>query len=336
MSLLEYLLFAGADRYGALGVSRRPDTYEPWASSPIPTLGDLPAMQEVIRKVIANEAVGELEQRLLRPGVALGGARPKSLVEIDGQLWLVKFSEGEDEDTPLIEHATMTLAAKCAIEVAQTRALPVGRRHAVAVRRFDREAGCRLHAISAHVALRAVGEDYGYPQLAQQLRRLARSSGIPAQQAQLFRRMVFNILMDNTDDHEKNHGLLRQADGSWALSPAFDVVSSMSGIGYQAFRVGSDGADSTLDNALSEVRSFGLKLPAAKVIVQEVAQVVDGWRNHFENCGVGQSDLEILGQYLDSDRLGSQRRVHVGAPVTVPVAQQNRRPKLPPEDPPRG
>jgi len=172
--------------------------------------------------------------------------------------------------------------------------------------------------------------------LAQQLRRLARSSDIPEQQAQLFRRMVFNILMDNTDDHEKNHGLLRQADGSWALSPAFDVVSSMSGIGYQAFRVGRDGADSTLDNALSEVRSFGLKLPEAKVIVRQVAQVVDGWRHHFENCGVGESDLEILGQYIDNDRLGSQRRVHVGAPVTVPVAQQNPQPEEPPEDPPRG
>lgn len=336
MTLLEYLLFAGADRYGALGVSQWSDTYEPWASSPIPTLGDLPAMQEVVRKIIANEPVAELEQRLLRPGVSFGGARPKSLVEIDGQPWLVKFSEGEDEDTPLIEHATMTLAARCGIEVARTRALPVAGRHAVAVHRFDRKAGRRLHAISAHVALRAVGEEYGYPQLAQQLRRLARSSDIPAQQAQLFRRMVFSILMDNTDDHEKNHGLLRQGDGSWALSPAFDIVSSMSGIGYQAFRVGRDGAESTLENALSEVRSFGLKLPEAKAIVQEIARVVDGWRDHFENCGVGETDVQILGQYLDNERLGAQRRAHLGAPVTGAVTQPGLQSEVPPEDLPRG
>ena len=316
MSLLEYLLFAGDDRYGALGVSQRPDEYMPWASSPIPTLGDLPAMQEVIRKVLANEAVGEIEQRLLRPGVSLGGARPKSLVEIDGQPWLIKFGEGEAEDTPLIEHATMTLAARCGIDVAATRALQVGAGHAVAVQRFDRRPGRRVHAISAHVALRAVGEEYSYPNLARQLRRLAPSSGIAQQQAQLFRRMVFNILMDNTDDHEKNHALLRQEDGSWSLSPAFDVVSSMSGLGYQALLVGREGADSTLDNALSETAAFGLKLPAAKAIVQEVAQTVDGWKEHFQACGVSDADLAVLAQYLDNDRLGAQRKAHAITPIT--------------------
>lgn len=67
----------------------------------------------------------------------------------------------------------MTLAARCGIDVAATRALPVGDRHAVAIRRFDRAGDQRVHAISAHVALRAVGEELGYPQLAQLLRRLA-------------------------------------------------------------------------------------------------------------------------------------------------------------------
>ncbi|HUD33067.1 MAG TPA: HipA N-terminal domain-containing protein, partial [Variovorax sp.] len=89
MSLLEFLPFAGPDRYGALGVSRRLDACEPWPASPIPVLGDLPAMQEVIRKVVANEPVAEIERRLLRPGVSLGGARPKSLIAIDGEPWLV-------------------------------------------------------------------------------------------------------------------------------------------------------------------------------------------------------------------------------------------------------
>ncbi len=309
MSLLEFLLFAGADRYGALGVSQRLDAYEPWPSSPMPTLGDLPAMDEVIRKVIANEPVPDLEKRLLRPGVSLGGARPKSVIEIDGQPWLVKFGEGEDEDTPLIEHATMTLAARCGIEVAPTRALPVRNRHAVAVHRFDRTDSGRIHAISAHVALRAVGEDFGYPQLAQQLRRLCRADDIARQQTQLFRRMVFNILMDNTDDHEKNHALLRQANGSWTLSPAFDIVPSLSGLGYQAIAVGRDGAVSTLDNALSAAAAFGLKAAAAKAIVRDIASVVEDWRRHFAACSIGDADLEVLAQYLDNDRLGGQRRL---------------------------
>jgi serine/threonine-protein kinase HipA len=308
MSLLEILLFAGGDRYGALGVSQRPDAYQPWPASPIPVLGDLPAMQEVVRKIIANEPVGALEQRLLRPGVSLGGARPKSLIEIDGQPWLVKFGEGEDEDTPLLEHAAMTLAAKAGIDVAPTRALKVGARHAVAVSRFDRQPGGRIHAMSAHVALRAAGEEYGYPQLAQQLRRLSRPRDIAAQQAQLFRRMVFNILIDNTDDHEKNHALLRQADGSWRLSPAFDIVPSLSGLGYQAMQVGRDATASTLENALSQAAAFGLKPAQAHVIAREVAGAVDSWMTHFRACGVSGGDLEMLAQYLDNDRLGAQRR----------------------------
>jgi serine/threonine-protein kinase HipA len=308
MSLLEILLFAGGDRYGALGVSQRLDAYQPWPTSPIPALGDLPAMQEVVRKIIANEPVGTLEQRLLRPGVSLGGARPKSLIEIDGHPWLVKFGEGEDEDTPLIEHAAMTLAARAGIEVAATLALKVGNRHAVAVRRFDREPGRRIHAMSAHVALRAAGEACGYPQLAQQLRRLCRPRDIAAQQAQLFRRMVFNILIDNTDDHEKNHALLRQADGAWRLSPAFDIVPSLSGLGYQAMQVGRDGMASTLANALSQAAAFGLKPAQAQVIARDVAGVVDSWMAHFQTCGVSGGDLEMLAQYLDNDRLGAQRR----------------------------
>ena len=337
MSLLELLLFAGADRFGALGVSDRLDEYSPWAPSPIPTLDDLPAMQEAIRKVLFNEAVGESGQRLLQPAVGLGGARPKSIVEIDGQPWLVKFGEGEEEDTPLIEHATMTLAAKCGIDVARTRALSMGSCHAVAVRRFDREPGRRIHAISAHVALRAAREEYSYPNLAQQLRRVARSSEVAQLQAQLFRRMVFNILVDNTDDHEKNHALLRQADGSWSLSPAFDVVSSMSGLGCQALLVGRDGHDSTLDNALSEAAAFGLKLPAAKAIVREIAHVVDGWQEHFQSCAVSDADLAVLAQYLDNDRLGSQRRAHAVVSVTVSIAGIAPLPdEEQPEAPPRG
>lgn len=310
LSLLEFLLFAGDDRYGALSVSLSGSAYVPWASAPIPGLGDLAAMDDVVRKILANEPVPELQRRLLRPGVSLGGARPKSLVSIEGRPWLVKFSEGEDMNTELIEHATMTLAARCGIEVADTLALAVAGRHAVAIRRFDRvgsDGRQRVHAISAHVALRAVGEEYGYPQLSQELRRLAPPQQIAQQQEQLFRRMVFNILVDNTDDHEKNHSLLRQADGNWLLAPAYDVLPSASGLGYQAMAVGTQGNESSLDNARSQVAAFGLKAPAANAIIQAIAGEVDAWREHFQNMGVSARDIEVLAQYIDG-RLGAQRR----------------------------
>ncbi len=307
MSILEYLLFAGDDRYGALGVSTSAQRYAPWPSTPIPGLGSLAEMAQVVQKILANEAIDERQRRLLRPGMSMGGARPKSLVEIDGEPWLVKFSEGEDLDTELIEHATMTLAARCGIEVASTRALPVGTRHAVAIRRFDRQAGLRVHAMSAQVALKAAGEELGYPNLAQLLRRLAPPARIAQQQEQLFKRMVFNLLMDNTDDHEKNHALLRQRDGSWLLSPAYDVVPSAHGLGYQALRVGDEGARSTLDNALSQARAFNLKLPAARALARDVAQTVSDWKAHFSQQGVTPADLDRLSQVLDQGPLQQER-----------------------------
>ena len=308
LSLLEYLLFAGDDRYGGLGVSTSAGVYSPWPTAPMPGLGSLHEMAEVVRKVLANEKIGELQRRLLRPGVSLGGARPKSLIEIDGQAWLVKFSEGEDLDTELIEHATMQLADACGIEVAPTRALPVGSRHAVAIQRFDRRGAVRLHAISAHVALRAAGEPMAYPALAQLLRRMAPPALIGAQQEQLFRRMVFNILMDNTDDHEKNHSLLRQPNGSWLLSPAYDIVPSAHGLGYQAMGVGSHAAESSLDNALSQLQAFNLKPARARAIVRDIAQRVDAWKAHFIGHGVREADIDVLARYLDGAQLGGQRR----------------------------
>ncbi len=307
LSILEFLYFAGDGRYGGLGVSPRDDVYEPWPSSPIPGLGSLDEMADVVRKVLANEPVEEWQQRLLRPGVSMGGARPKSLLMIDGEPWLVKFSEGEDLDTELLEHATMTLAARCGIRVAGTRALRVGDRHAVAVKRFDRIGHARVHAQSANVALRAAGEELGYPQLAQLLRRLAPADAIAAQQQELFRRLVFNILMDNTDDHEKNHALLRQGDGRYLLSPAFDMVPSAQGLGYQAIEVGERGTESSIDNALTRSSSYGMKKDAARAIAREVAGGVEGWQDHFREAGVRGEDLAILSQYIDGENLRSQR-----------------------------
>lgn len=256
-----------------------------------------------------------MQRRLVRPGASLGGARPKSLVQIDGKPWVVKFSEGEDMDTPLIEYAAMSLARLCAVDAAPTRAIELGegraKGHAVAIQRFDRDGPARLHAISANVALRAAGEELGYPQLAQLMRRIAPAHAIAGQQEQLFRRMVFNILIDNTDDHEKNHALLRQKDGSYLLSPAFDVVPSAQGLGYQQMIVGDKGTESSLSNALSQARLFGLNKGRAAQIVGEVAAAVAQWKDHFKSRGVADRDIEQMAQYIDGDRLRLQRGEYV-------------------------
>jgi serine/threonine-protein kinase HipA len=169
LSLLEYLYFAGDDRFGALGVSTSAAQYEPRRLGPLPTLADAQAIHELVRKVLANEPVPPAHKRLVSPGVTMGGARPKALIDIDGEQWVVKFSDGDAVDTPLVEHASMTLASQAGIRSAPTRAIRLVDGHAVAVRRFDRHGGRRVHAVSAHVALKAAGERLGYPELAQLL-----------------------------------------------------------------------------------------------------------------------------------------------------------------------
>lgn len=311
LSILEYLYFAGDDRFGALGVSLLPDSYQPSGSGAISSFDSLPAMELAIGKILAGEKLSEELTRLVRPGPSFGGARPKSLIASGQQQWVVKFSEGEDIDTELIEHATMVLGAACGIVSAQTQALPLSKGHAVAIARFDREGGARQHVITAFTALRAAGQTDGYPELAQLLRRIGSPDQFRRDQEQLFRRMVFNILVDNTDDHHKNHALIRGADGYYRLSPAYDVVPSAQGLGYQQMRVGKDESLSSLANALSDVGAFGLKRDPAISIVREVCKCVAGWKEHFARHGVPARDMELLSQYIDGRSLLEQRNEYL-------------------------
>lgn len=316
LSLLDFLYFAGDQRFGALGLSTQANAYAPRQHGPVPGFDGLPDMEAAVRRVLANEAVPEAQRRLLQPGASFGGARPKSLIQMNGLEWVVKFGDGDEFDSPLIEHSTMRLAQHCGVVTAATMALPVAGRHAVAVQRFGRTYGGtaghqRLHALSAHVALRASGDTLGYPELAQLLRRVARPEAIKAEQMQLFRRMVFNILMDNTDDHEKNHVLLRAADGSYALSPAFDVLPAAQGLRYQQMRVGENGAESTLENALSEASAFGLNAAQAQGIVVDLCRRIHGWKAFFTAQGVSARDTEALAQFIDGDYLRLQREAHL-------------------------
>jgi serine/threonine-protein kinase HipA len=123
----------------------------------------------------------------------------------------------------------------------------------------------------------------------------------------VFRRMVFNILIDNTDDHEKNHALL--AEGRhYALAPAYDVLPAGQALGYQQFRVGAQGLDASMANALSEPAAFGLRRREAEALAREVAEVVDGWQAHFAACGVSAGDRARLAEQIDRPYLRGERR----------------------------
>jgi serine/threonine-protein kinase HipA len=314
LSLLEYLYFAGDDRFGALGVSTSAEEYRPRRLGPLPTIEDADQIHELIRKVEANEPVPPAQRGLISPGVTMGGARPKALLNIAGEQWVIKFADGEPSDTPLIEHASMTLAATAGIRVARTRPIRLTVGHAVAIQRFDRDRTTRKHCVSAHVALRAAGERYGYPELAQLLRRrgVIAKDAYRAHMRELFRRMVFNILIDNTDDHEKNHALILTDAQQYELSPAYDVLPSGQALGFQQMRVGEQEADSTLTNALSMSRLFELDRDDAIKELKAVVRVVERWRQHFKECGVTRGDIELYTGQIDRPFLADQRKEFLG------------------------
>ena len=320
LSILEMLLFAGDDRFGALGVSTSAEHYQPRRIGPYPQLRDLADLVRAVEDVQTQAPVTPEIQRLVQPGVTLGGARPKALLHTDRGACIVKFSElDETVDTPLIEHATMTLAALAGIRVAATGVLAIPSRHAhhkprhaLTIQRFDRlqtdSLNLRLHCISAKTALAAAGLTESYGALATVLLRQAHPERQKAQREELFRRMVFNILMDNTDDHERNHCLRLGLDGYYDLAPAFDVVPTLQNMGYQALVVGQHGAQSTLDNALTELSEFGLTRPRALELIQSVARVVEQWSRHFQQLGVCAADMEQLAASIDRDDLKLQRQ----------------------------
>ena len=313
LSVLEMLLFAGDDRFGALGVSVSAEQYIPRRFGSYPVLADLAQLSAAVEDVQTQAPITPDVQRLIQPGMSLGGARPKALLQTDAGPCVVKFAELDDAvDTPLVEHATMTLAARAGITVATTGVLPLpprhGRaRHALTVERFDRVEGFRLHCQSARTLLRAARLPESYGALATVLLRLAHPDRQAAMREELFRRMVFNILMDNTDDHERNHSVRLMFDGYQALTPAYDVVPSLQNLGYQAMAVGQDGAVSSLENALTELSEFGLKRTRAVELVREVARVVDGWEAHFAAVGVSAADRDLLKASIDRDALRWQR-----------------------------
>ncbi len=335
LSLMEYLYFAGDERFGALGVSTSPTRYSPREGGPLPRLGQVQELSEVVARIEAAEPISSVEARLIAGGGSpLGGAKPKALVDIDGEPWMIKFFNHEPVDAPLIEHATMTLAQKAGITVAQTRVIRLEAAHALAIRRFDRFRGGRIHTLSAGTAIRAATPagtepDLGYPELARLLRRL----GITQDDAnlrdarELFRRMVFNILIDNTDDHEKNHALLvvnPLANGRLRLAPAYDVLPTNSGQGAQEFICGDEGRESTLSNAMSQCAAFALSLAEAAAEVAAVINVVNGWRAHFAGLGVTDRDINSLAERIDGELLLSQRTGFDPAAVRSKPASRRR------------
>lgn len=297
-------------RMGALAFGRttdHPESFAPWATggafSLVPEdLGRVAAIVARIDQIEDNEELDTLREIMpedaflaaLASSLSLGGARPKAMVTLDGASWIAKFSKrGDPWREPVVEHATMTLAARCGIEVASTRLVEAGEQSVLLVERFDRDYDGSRHVVSGFTVAGVEEDgDWGsYQDLAEQARRLGDTYCGP----EIFRRMAFNALCSNRDDHPRNHAFFVSRKRI-AMTPAYDLVPSAIRLRQWdlSLRCGLEGRAATVSNILSNVRPFGLHEKEAARIWNEMRRTAASWREHFAACGVSDRELEEL------------------------------------------
>jgi serine/threonine-protein kinase HipA len=259
---------------------------------------------------------------IIRVGTSAGGAKPKAIIAINedvsevrsGQVqapdgftyWLLKFDgieAGKVSDNPLgigrIEYAYHKMALDCGIEMTECRLFEEGQYAHFMTKRFDRTyAGEKLHTQTLCAIAHFDRDDrHSYEQAFQVMRRI----GLPyPDMEQLYRRMVFNIIARNHDDHTKNHSFILHPGGEWRLAPAYDLCYSYSSTGRWTNRhqmsANNKREDFTREDLLAVARNMGIK--NALQIVDQVAEVVSSWNKYASEVGVKDTHREQIGKNL--------------------------------------
>ena len=253
----------------------------------VPPIESLRALCDACHEIELAEERNELpEQRwldqLIDPGTSLGGARPKAnVVDTDGTLYVAKFPSKKDlENTELIEHFSHHLAAKAGIHVAKTRTIRISKdRDLLLSERFDRtKDGRRIHFASAMSLLGLDdGADSstgnGYLDIVDFI--LHSCTDVRQNLRELYRRVAFNVMFGNTDDHFRNHGFLLTPKG-WTLSPAYDINPGAKS--HQCLLIDSYTEQSDINALLSANENYMLEKQEASEIIEGVRAAIKDWR----------------------------------------------------------
>ncbi len=300
LSDVDFLLAANATRVGNLDFRPSPEAPEPTLGPP--HFNQLTQLIEAAEKIEAGEETEDHFLRLLVQGSSVGGARPKCTVEWEDSLWIAKLPARDDGmNIPRIEYASMTLARRCGISIPEVRVVSVSGKDIFLIRRFDREkkeSGWARKGFSSALSLVQWDErdrlHWDYATLSDVMRRYNSARDIQ----ELFRRMLFNIFIRNTDDHPRNHGFLVDGEGM-SLSPAYDITPTPAQYGVSthfrlAMSVGEQGREATIENALSRAARFGYTMEGARSVVATLLPIIRDWRKHFEERGVSGRDIDLL------------------------------------------
>lgn len=260
----------------------------------VPELTDLPRLVEAAEHLESDKETDAELRELLRVGSSLGGARPKThVIDADGRVAIAKFPSALHDTWNVMawEKVSLDLAHTAGIKVPESRLLWLGKRSVVIVKRFDREGDRRIGYVSALTMLEASDGDPGsYLEIAAAIERFSPRASNDLQE--LWRRIAFSILISNTDDHLRNHAFLHAGNGTWTLSPAFDLNPNPEP-GSKQLSTAIDAHDTTASvQLLMTVASlFRLTDIAAARVLAEVLAATEQWRSVAAGHGINESEL---------------------------------------------
>jgi serine/threonine-protein kinase HipA len=308
---IDYLLMVDDEsRQGALRFAQ--DVGGPFmaghGTTRIPPFIELPRLLSAAERVVGDADSDDDLRLLLAPGSSLGGARPKASVrDRDGTLAMAKFPHKDDEiDTVLWEVAALSLAGKAGIRVPDWRLEKVADKPVLLLRRFDRAAGTRIPFLSAMSMLGARDtETRSYLEFVDVLRQHGASA--KEDMHALWRRIVFNILISNTDDHLRNHGFLYDGPDGWRLAPAYDLNPVPVDIKPRMLTTAIDLDDGTasLELAMGVAGYFELAEGEARTIAAEVGRAVVGWRKEAAHLGLTLAEIDRMASAFEHEDLKS-------------------------------
>ena len=287
----------------------------------IPPLVLLPRLLAASDNIISETESDDDLSLLLAPGASLGGARPKaSVLDKDGHLLIAKFPRGDDEhDKVLWEAVALKLAEKAGISVPDFDVTHVAERPVLLLRRFDRVADARIPYLSAMSMLGAQDhEHHSYLEIVDTLRQ--HGAEARADMLQLWRRIVFNVMVTNSDDHLRNHGFLYRKQTGWRLSPAFDLNPTPINAGRRILTtaIDLDDNEASLELALSVAEDFGLTQNGAREIAYEVAQAVSTWRVVAAQSKLPGDEIGRMSSAFEHQDLQDALKIPVASSHSVP------------------
>lgn len=306
---IDYLLMVNDEaRQGALRFAMQPGgpflaTSE---TTPIPPLVELPRLLSAADHVADDSDSDEDLRLLLAPGSSLGGARPKASVrDKDGQLAVAKFPHRDDEiDSVRWEAVALSLAKKAGIPVPQWRLEQIGDKPVLLLRRFDRQDGERIPFLSAMSLLGATdNETRSYLEFVDALRQYGAAPN--ADMDMLWRRIVFSVMISNTDDHLRNHGFLYHGPDGWRLAPAYDLNPVPVDIKPRVLStaINLDDATASIDRALEVATYFELDHSQARDIARQIGKSVSTWRQEAARLTVPANQIDRMATAFEHDDL---------------------------------